>query len=70
VTDVAIVPNNLSGATHVFAIVTTKTARGIEVSDIVWVSGPIRLHFREKVSLENTLRLADCRLNGIRLLSM
>lgn len=57
--DVAVVPNYLPRVTHMLAIVTTKTTRRIEVSDVVQVSGPIRLHLREKVSLENTLRLSD-----------
>ena len=67
-TDIAIVPNNLTCVTHVLAIVTAKTARGIEVSDVIRVSGPIRPHLRKKVSLENALRLADCRFECVRFL--
>ena len=59
-TDIAIVPNQLTGVTHVLAIVTAKTARGIEVSDVIRVSGPIRVHLRKKGGPENALRLADC----------
>ena len=57
--DITVVPNQFSRVTHVLTIVTAKTPGGVKVSDVVRVSGPIRLHLREKVGLENPLCLAD-----------
>ena len=67
-TDIAIIPNNLTCVTYMLAIVTAKTPGGIEVSDVIRVSGPIRLHLRKKVGPENALRLADCRFKCFRFL--
>ena len=49
VADVAIVADDFAGITLVLAIVTTETTRRRQVTDIVWVSLPVSLHFREKV---------------------
>ena len=59
-TDVAIVANHFSRVADVLAVMTTKTTGRVKMSDIVRMSGPVGLHLREKVGLEDALRFADC----------
>ena len=47
--DVAIAADDFAGITLVLAVVTTETTRRRQVTDIVWMSLPIGLHFRKKV---------------------
>src|ERR1041384_7348662 len=58
-TDVAIVANHFSRVANVLAVMTTKTTRRVEMSDIVRMSRPIGFHLGEEVSLEDALCFAD-----------
>jgi len=59
VADRAFVSDNLPVVAEMLAIVTTETALGIVMSDVVDVCLPIRLHLREKVGLVDPLKLGD-----------
>ena len=61
--DVAIVSDYLAGIAFVLAIVTTETTRRSQVTDVVWMSLPVSLHFREEISLEDPLHLRDSAIN-------
>ena len=56
---VAVVGNDFAGTADVLAIVTAEAAREIKMADVVWVSLPIGLHLRKKVSLKDTLNFRD-----------
>ena len=59
VADVAVVGNDFAAVADVFAIVTTKAAGEIKVADVVWVSLPVGLHLRKKVSLKDPLKFGN-----------
>jgi hypothetical protein len=65
VTDVAVVSNDLSVIAHMFAIVTAKTTREIEVPNVIRVRLPIYLHLGKDVGLKDSLQLCGCALNRI-----
>ena len=65
-TNTAVVRNDLTLITYVFSIVTSKTARGVKVADVVRVDFPVCFHLREEVSLIDPLSLTYCLSNGIR----
>ena len=58
-TDVAIITNQFSRVADVLAVMTTKTTGRVEVSEVIWMSGPIGFHLGEEVGLEDALRFAD-----------
>ena len=57
VANIAIAADDFSGIAHVFAVVTTKTTREVQVADVVWMRLPIGFHLREKIRLEESLNL-------------
>ena len=59
VADRAFVSDNLTLVAEMLAIVTTETALGIVMSDVVYVCLPIRLHLWEKICLIYPLKLSD-----------
>ncbi len=64
VTNSAVVAHHLTGVAHVIAIMTTKTAGKIEVSDIVWMRLPINSHLRKNVRLKDPFYLTNCFFYG------
>lgn len=59
VADVAVVGNNFAGIADVVTVVAAEAARGIKMANVVWVSLPVCLHLRKKVSLKDTLNFRD-----------
>ena len=63
--DIAIVSNNFACVTDVFSVMAAKTTGRVEMTDVVWMSRPIRFHLRKEVGFEDSLSFADCTLNRI-----
>ena len=53
--NVAVVPDNFAGATHVLAVMAAKASRRIKVADVVRMSLPVNLHLGKEISLIDTL---------------
>src|SRR5258708_32285489 len=66
--DVAVITNNLARIADVLTIMAAKAPLGIEVADVVWMSLPISLHLREKVSLKEALGFGNGRFDPFGLL--
>src|ERR1051326_843000 len=56
---ITIIPHDFTFCTNMLPIVTAEAAIEVIMAQIVWVSSPIHLHFREDVSRENSLYLDD-----------
>ena len=57
VTDIAIAATDLARVAHVLAVMTTKTATEIKMSDVVRMSLPIGPHFGEEIGSKDSLEL-------------
>ena len=57
VADVAVVADDLASVAHVLTIVTAEATGRVQMADIIRMRLPIRLHFREEVSLKDALNL-------------
>ena len=68
--DIAIVSNNFACVTDVFSVMAAKTTGRVEMTDVVWVTRPIRFHLGEKVGFEDALRFTHRRANRTRFLGV
>ena len=68
--NIAVVADDFATTTHVLAVVTTKTTIEIKMADVVRVSLPVSLHFREEIGLEDSLDFSHRSFNDIRVLSV
>ena len=69
-TEITVVADHLSGITHVFAVVAAEAAREIKVADVIRVRLPISLHFRKRVSPEDSLHFTDGRFDRLILVGL
>ena len=68
--NIAVVADDFATTAHVLAVVTTKTTIEIKMADVVRVSLPVSLHFREEIGLEDSLDFSHRPFNDIRVLSV
>jgi hypothetical protein len=59
VANIAIIPNDLTFPALMTSIMTSEASFGIEMTNIVDVSPPISLHFREKIGFINSLKFLN-----------